>query len=502
MKAFPTGKSPQGGAFFNKSERNRLLFLAALLVVVGVVFTGSLTQALKKSDRPNRELPEQQEFQEELVVPRFDASRIAGKVADAKAGDRVLLETGPFDALFQYARETGVVRLRTLDPQPLDAANYAELTAHPDAHRAEPYLARGVVEHLESRTRPDGLPEYRGWLRLESGEAAHFAVSSFPKDLLRDDFARIDGLFLKLYNDEGDSGWVEGPLLVGAGAVRSYPRLDAISAGRLQSALIQATDDTIAKQSGLGEETFGAHWLLMQHASELADGGIDWMLRPEQETLDALSDALKEPQKDALFEGGVNALKQQAVDWEAVPELDNRLLVKLVKEPERFRGWPFRLPVSRNMGTYTLDPGENPARLDRVTEGWIGNTTWTARAGLLKFQLPRTAPELADERYLMGRGYFLKDVGYEPKNGGLNFVPLFVMVSLEPFTPVEDHGVQNVLYGVAGIALLLFVLIPFLIFRDRRRAEALQRELVRRRQERRRRHDGGGAESAGQPTSP
>ena len=38
----------------------------------------------------------------------------------------------------------------------------------------------------------------------------------------------------------------------------------------------------------------------------------------------------------------------------------------LVFDGEAFRGKPFRLPLSTNLGAWTTDAGENPLRLDQI----------------------------------------------------------------------------------------------------------------------------------------
>ena len=43
------------------------------------------------------------------------------------------------------------------------------------------------------------------------------------------------------------------------------------------------------------------------------------------------------------------------------------------------------------------------------------------------------------------------------------------------------------MWGVAGLAVFLLALFPVLLMRDKRKSEALQRDLVRRKQERRER---------------
>lgn len=435
-------------SFFSKGERNRLILLSGLLVLVLIVFVGALMQRSSYERAARQEPPEEPRFEEEVVLPRFDPALVEGQVADAERDERVLLESAPYDAMFRFVAQSGQVYFRALGPRVLDAEARAELVAAPEKHRAQPYRMRGFLESVRSRTRPDGLEEQRGRLRLEDGSVAHFAAQKLAEGLIVDDFVRFDGLFLKLYSVEGESGWEEGPLFVGALVARSFARIEEVEPDQLRSRLALVQDDSIDSVTMLDGEAFDAKWLLMLHAA---------------------------------------GHTHEEVDWEAAPVLDNAQLAAIQREGAAARGKAFRIPVSRNMGSYTIDPGENPARMELVTEGWIGNTTWTAQSGLIKYVLPRAASELETANFVRGRGFFLKNLAYVPRDGGMNVVPLFVMSSLEPFVPTPDNSVDTVTYAVLGITLALLVLIPLLLLRDRRKSAQLQRELVRRRQERRER---------------
>ena len=442
------GELEAQASFFSKGERNRMIVLCLLFVLVAIVFVGAIMQRTKYERIAKQEDIEEPRFEEEVVLPRFDSSQIEGQVADSDRESRVLLEPAPFDALVRFVAQHGQTYFRALGARPIDEAVRAELFATPDKHRAEPFRARGFLERLRARTRPDGIQEHRGWLRLEDGTVAHFAVQEIAEGVIVDDFVRVDGLFLKLFAAEGDKGWEEGPLLVGSALARSYARPEALDPEELRLRLALVQDDTVENVTMLDGPAFDAKWLLMIQAAE------------------------QDP---------------AAVDWSQAPVLDNAQLADLQREGAPARGKAFRIPISRNMGSYTIDPGENPARLERITEGWLGNTTWTARSGLVKYVMPRAAPELESASFVQGHGFFLKNLAYVPRDGGMNVVPLFVMSSLEPFVPAPDKSVDSVTLFVLGVTIALLVAIPLLVLRDRRKSAQLQRELVRRRQARRRR---------------
>ena len=85
--------------------------------------------------------------------------------------------------------------------------------------------------------------------------------------------------------------------------------------------------------------------------------------------------------------------KQRAddIDWDATIELDNEQLGLMSNDGTLFRGQPFRMHICQNLGTYMLSVPENGLRIPKVTEGWIGNTTWKDPAPLVLGTLTGTS---------------------------------------------------------------------------------------------------------------
>jgi len=290
-------------------------------------------------------------------------------------------------------------------------------------------------------------------VRLEDDSVAHFIVTDIPEELSLGSYVRIDGLFVKLLRREGHEGeWNEGPLLIGSRAVKSYARNGTYDETVLAARLKKIEDDVADKSTGLDDAVYRAQWLLMDFAK---------------------------------------TEEYAAINWDETPELDNLTMVDILKNGGAWRGKPIRIPVSRNMGIWTLDAGENPSRIDQITTGWIGNMSWVNQAGLIKFIMPEYRPDLTDRKntanLIEGRGFFVKNHNYEPRDGGVRNAPYFVLTSLEIFTPTEDHLATYLMYGVFGLAVFLMVFFPVLLFRDRKKSRALQETLTRRKQERRRR---------------
>ena len=432
-----------------KGERNKLIVMSVLLVVVIVAFFTSQAQQSKHERAKQGALEPEPEFVETVQVPAFTAKEeVAKEILDNRREDRVLLPSRVLDPFFDYVRGFSDVQIQAMEPRLLDAAAYDELEADPSARRAEPYRVRGKVGDLRSLLRKDGTTEYRGWLILPDERVVHFVVGDVTT---LGDYMRVDGLFVKLYRGQSDTGeWQEGPLLVGARAVRSYPEAKEHDPVALAAALEQVRDDTMADLTGLDGPAFSALWGLAVYADGAEADAIDW-------------------------------------DSEEVFELDNMTMVDVLKDGAPYRGKPFRIPPSKNMGTWTESPGETPSRLDQVTTGWIGNWTWTNQAGVIKFIMPEARPELSDAELVTAKGFFLKVFSYEPRDGGIRQAPYFVLTEIEPFIPEKSETAQYLMWTILVITLLLLALFPVLLFRDKRKSEALQRDLVRRKQERRRR---------------
>ena len=268
---------------------------------------------------------------------------------------------------------------------------------------------------------------------------------------------RVDGLFLKLFSDEDQelSGrWIEGPLLVGPRAIRSYPAFGRVD--ELNAAVLAGAQDAVlvppegAEPRIVRDTPFEPLWHLMAFAR---DGG---------------------------------APESAAFDWAAAPELDQILLDELVEDGERWRGQPIRIPMSRIQDARVKRAGENPARIDEYTEGWIGNTTWK---NVLHFKAPFADYDLRLRDYAYGRGFFLHNFAYESAGKGLRVAPVFVLSSITRHDAEPDPLWSAMAYVLVGLAIVLLIALGHLIARDKRKAMALQQEMARRRQARRARQE-------------
>lgn len=436
-------------ALARRDRRRILLFtLAALALAVGYFvaqWSGERAEERAAGEEP---VLEADVDESPLVTMEFDRPELLEAVNDASPEARLTLAGEALTALLYYSNVLTDRHYRELGARDVDAAVAAEIAADPAAARGEHFRVRGVLETLGKRRRSERLEESYGALRLEDGTVAHVALVKPPAEdgLSEGDFVRLNGMFLQLYNGDVNGSLVDAPLFVGRTLARSYPQAEALDADALRALLLaEVDDDELNNVTGVPTEPL---WELMAYAAERAD----------------------------------------EVDWEAAGELDNEALSGLAHSGPAFRGVPFRIPISVNVGSHTEDAGENRLRLERTTHGWIGNVTWK---GIIRWVGPFDAPELID-RYgdpnkLTARGFFLKNTFYEQKNGEPGRAPLFVMASVDPFIPPFDPRPRQIMWGVFIGTLATVALIWFLLRRDKRAAAELQAELVRRRRARRER---------------
>ena len=488
MRKVPSTNSPEGReALLERAEREarrekrRLIFFSVMLLLLVIAYFASNLQQKKQEDQQaSRTGIEEPTFTETVAVEPFDMSTIEGEIRDATQEERVLVKAAAIDPVASYAEGKNDAYFHALGRSDLDGAARAALASAPADHRGEVYRTRGRLEEIKSRDLPDGSRQYRGWLRDEEGEVTHFVVTRVPDEVIFGDWMRLDGLFVQLHRTEGHEGeWAEGPLLVGASLVTSYPAFeeDALSSDTLRRELDAIVDDSATSSTGIDARAIDAQWRLLAFVRSQAHEEIDWEEDAVELTNETMAEILKDGASWRYRSAGDPDPRLEPDDTGARPALEEDLVPV-----------PIRLPISRNMGINTFSPGENPSRIEEITEGWIGNTTWSNQAGVLYFVLPEYRPDLADmneARLLTGKGFFIKNHNYESKDLGTRTAPFFVFSELEVYQPQPSFLAQNILWVVVGITLLLVVLFPVLLMRDRKRSLQLQKDLARRRQARR-----------------
>jgi len=457
------GGGRQTPAGFTRNDKRKLVLLGlgAVFVLVAFVALWSKSQAYEESafDAP----PVPSDVQETVDVPRIDVERLERLVHDGDPESRVVLETDALDALLADARTLTDRHFEALGTVELDAQAVAGILADPSAHRGEPGTVRGWIDDVRTRRR-GADEEHLGRLVLEDGTPTYFVALRNPDDLKLGSFARFDGLFLKVFSDESEDGgaWLDGPLLVGPKLVRSYPALGEVTELTAR-AVAGVEDDVLFNEDGTQAQWQGipteALWHLMAYVRDLPEG---------------------------------------AVDWEGAPELDRAMLQKLRTNGSVYRAQPFRIPLSRLQAIQIKRNGENPARIDFDTEGWIGNTMWSH---VIHFRSPFRMPDLRMKDYVTARGFFLKNFAYPSSKEGVQVAPLFVMHSVERHVPSIGSGVMLVAWGMVSFVVISTVLLVVLVRRDKKHAAAFHEELVRRRRARRAARVGAPPDQSGAPST-
>ncbi len=442
-------KLPEAGGLFHRSELRRLVAMLVAVIVIGAV---SISTIVRRANRASEGAdavgqPEVPEVTDSVVVlPDIDVAALDALVADATPEQRVILDLPALDWAFDATRLLREPHYRALERRMLDAETVDALLADPPGFRAQAFRARGRLEDVRFYEAVGRRPaHFRAGLRLEDGGGAWIAVRDVPDSGFADgDFVRVDGLFVELFRDEVGAGWIEQPLIVGREAVASYPAI-APSGASPEELLAPVLDDTETEVTGLPFDPF---WQLM-----------------------ALTDRLDETD----------------VDWESAPLVTMDVINAIAADGAAWRGKAVRFPACEVLDCWAVDPGENPARIDALTEGWLGNWTWKGPTLVARFQSPAAfGRDIHRRDVATARGFFLKNLAYEAKDGSLGLAPFFVVHSAEIVPPAEKSDALRTVTLIVSASLLgLGGLVAALLVRDRRRSRELQADLVRRRRARR-----------------
>jgi hypothetical protein len=466
----------------SKKDRNKLITMCAGLIMVIIAFAYSSLQGSNQESKLEVLVGEPPQFVETTIVEQFDISSVAGLITDTRTEDRVLLPSTVTDPLTDYVFGMKDAQFHALGVEDLTADRRAQIEAAPADFRGQPYRVRGQLEDIRSRKRLDGKTEYRGWLRDEDNTLTHFLSMGVPKEINLKSRLRFEGLFVQLYRAEGPAGEIiNAPLLIGARLVNSHNSLTAedLTPEALITALSRVKDDKARNSVGLDGPVYDVQWKLMEYAKTDAYKAIDW----DKDAVELTNETMA-----AILSDGDAWRYRRAGDPD--PRAESSVDITLPPLTEDMVPIPIRLPVSRNMGINTLDAGENPANIDVISEGWIGNFSWSNQAGIAYFVYPGARKDLLDREkvtFLEAKGFFVKNHNYESRDKGTRTAPFFVFTELTEFAPVKSMLAEDMMLWILGIAIVLLIAFPLLLIRDRKKSAELQRDLVRRKQERRRR---------------
>ncbi|MEM1449554.1 MAG: hypothetical protein AAF957_25600 [Planctomycetota bacterium] len=449
-----------------RRDRNRIIGLTFGAILIGGLYLYSAGNAQEGAEAPGDapirpEVVDEESASTFEVIP-FDQPDVLAEIKDSTEAEQDFLETEPLREVFGYARLQTAAAFDAMGLRNLDAAVSAELLAAPAEHRLDALLVRGEVLAVAPRAREGSQrSDWMGSIRGEDGTIGHFLVAAAPmqssgeRAIRVGDYLRIDGLFHCVHRRAVDLGEgptsVSAPLVLGPRAAPSTPELTEEIA-RLLPTLGSVVDDSVGKIIPEGDFEL-AQWELMGRASLLGE----------------------------------------ETDWESVPELDSETLRAIYENGDAYRGKPFKLPVSVNMDTYSVRVDDNPLRLDRMTIGWVGNNNWKGPVKTIKWLGPFTRQDMLrmeqddQHRYLTGKGYFFRNHVFDNAQSQPIRAPVFVMHSIDVYTPEPEWSVAAFTYGVLGGTVILVGAIFLLLRADRKRSEKLYEDMVRRRRARRER---------------
>mgnify|MGYP001208931585 CR=1 FL=1 len=436
--------APASGMFTDGERKRLFLYLFGLLGICGG-FAATYMNLGKGSERAQAEA-EVEQLRSQIALPALRIEEYRAEAKDSTQAERSLIETQALDIALADARLYSPQHFEPMNGVELDRALCAEFAERSSELRGKVVRLRGLLDELiEYESAPGVVGHYRGRATLEDGAPAFVSfVSSGEIELGAGDFIMLEGFFLKNQaQNTPESGWVEGPLIVGPRAQRSYPSLGRVTSLSPDD-FLDVEDDSLTE--GM-RPTPAVYWKLLAYARDL------------------------EP---------------NSIDWSKAPLLDAATMQQLAADPARFRGMPMRIPGCVVQDIWRQAKRENPARLTHLTEGWLGSFEWLSTLHrVVRFDSPMPNPGIVKSGQMTAQGFFLRVHAYESAGRGTQLAPLFVLHSMAPFAPQKDRTLGLVLAVLGTTFVAVLVLFLVLMRRDEKKAAVLTRQLVERRRQRR-----------------
>ncbi|MDF1799917.1 MAG: hypothetical protein P1V81_12125 [Planctomycetota bacterium] len=434
------------------NEMKRIAVMSGALVVLVAVFIMNLPGGAPDVELPQSAVSEPLETR--IKVPELDIAALSAMVEDDTKQARTTLEPEARKLLFDHAAKLIDRHFEAMEAPALDEELLSEILDNRDAWRGKPVRMRGYILDFVQRTKDDGDAYFQGSIVLDDGVICHFAADDFESEKIDKGVAvRLDGFFMKVLTEQAGGQWMDGPLIVGRQAVRSYPALytepenTRVEGGGTftESELAHIVNDDIL--TGVGSLPFEEKWKLMGRAAYLEDGEIDWA---------------------------------------SVPVLDKETLRQMVADGDPWRGMPIRLPLdgAALMVVTTKRAGENPARIERYSEGWLAEYSWTDSVPAIEFLAPFPIDiDTAEDPTVLANGFFFKNLAYQSSGTGVRLTPILVLTSIEELGRANKGAVPMLMAIVAGGVILFGLVLFFLVQRDRKKtAEFEARRKARKRQ--------------------
>ena len=435
-----------------KKDKRRLIVLSIGFMILVGAYISTNTKANEYGDSAKEKLAsgvvmDALVSDSQVFVPEFKDASLLDNILDSNEAEQVHLKEESILATLKYTRKLTPIQYTELGIQDFTKEIQQALAANPADHRLDPLRVRGEILNLRHRPGTDKSPAtFYGTLEQKDGSHAHFIVSDSGKnDELPSDFLRLDGMFVQMHHAEIKGEWINAPLLVGRKLVGSYEYLQLDK--NLSTPAMALVEDDVATEGAKGIP-YQAQWELLAKANQEAG----------------------------------------QIDWDNVPEFGDEYLGRMFKGDDSLRGMAFRFPISSSQAASTVEVGENPLHRNQIMKGWIGNYTWKRGNGLIQWIGAFDNEALHDYRgkaqLVTGRGFFLKNVVYEMRDGRAGKTPLFVMQSVEVYTPKIDTTEKQILWALLAITGIIMVVITWLISKDKRQNQILQSKLAARRRAR------------------
>ena len=429
------------------SNENRKL----LIMTGGVIFLLIALFTMNEGmfgGKPQEQVDEEvAEMDAGIAVPQLDTAKLSELVSDKTEDARDIQEEEGREFLLEYTSRLAEPHYRAMLTPSLTQDISQQVLANPDAWRGKPLRMRGYIREMRTKARPNGSKYYDGTMILDDGSQGHFVIQKLGRDDLGvGNSVRIDGILMKVFRSESGDELVEAPLVVGRSAERSFPALYTEDVGPFtESELNNIVNDDMV--NGIGSLPFEEKWKLLGRAK----------------------------------------YSSEDVNWDDAPVLDRALLSDYLKNGDDYRGMPVRLPLDgvAVLNTSTDLQGENPARIERVTDGWITENEWISTVPSLHFIGPFDIDYPVNDRTVaIGRGFFFKNLSYESSEVGLRRAPVLVLAELEELPRTEEKIVGYLIYGVAAGCIAIIAFIFLLLRRDAKSSSAFQKRLSDRKRRR------------------
>lgn len=438
---------PPPSGLFNDGERKRMFaYVLGLLVILGGFGATYIKFGSGADSSEQRAQEEVEQLRSQIALPALRIEDYRKQAKDSTQAERSVVETDALDTALADARLYSTQHFEPMQGVELDRSVCEQLAANSLEQRGKIVRARGVIEELTQFEAAPGVSgHFRGRITLEDGATCFLAfVTAGEIELGAGEFVMLEGFFLKNQaQDVREVGWVEGPLVVGPRAVRSFPALGRVTQLSPDD-FLDVEDDSI---EGGFRPTPAVYWKMIAYARDL---------------------------------------DPKSIDWSKAPLLDGATMQQLAADPARFRGMPMRIPPVVIQDIWSQAKRENPARVTHLTEGWLGGYEWLNTIHrVVRFDSPLPHPGLRKSGEMTARGFFLRIHAYESAGRGTQIAPLFILAEMAPHTTPPDTTLNTILVVVGSTFFVVLVMFWLLMRRDQKRSETLQSELVARRRARR-----------------